>query len=123
MGQYDLQESNTIEHFVGSIDLPDKWNIGLIVGRSGSGKTTFQGVGIGTAFTTQIAQMYADEGKTYISTTSNPAMIFARSNSTKWRTTRIGRASRGSQNGKIQNRNRKGSTSANRITVSFEYNG
>lgn len=83
----------------------------------------FQGVGIGTAFTTQIAQMFADEGRTYISTTSNPAMIFARSNSTNWRTTRIGRMSRGSQKGKIQNRNRKGSTSANRITVSFEYKG
>lgn len=40
MGQYDLRESNVTEHFVGSIDLPNNWNIGLIVGRSGSGKTT-----------------------------------------------------------------------------------
>lgn len=40
MGHYDLQQSNTIEHFVGDIDLPDCWNIGLIVGRSGTGKTT-----------------------------------------------------------------------------------
>lgn len=81
----------------------------------------FQGVGIGTAFTNAVAQMFADEGKTFISTTSNPAMIFARSHSDKWKTTRIGRASRGS--GKMQNRNIKGSTSANRITVSFEYKG
>ena len=40
MGHYDLQQSNTIEHFVGDIDLPGCWNIGLIVGRSGTGKTT-----------------------------------------------------------------------------------
>ena len=81
----------------------------------------FQGIGIGTAFTNAVAQMYADEGKTFISTTSNPAMIFARSHSDKWRTTRIGRASLGSETGKIQNKHKKGSTSTNRITVSFEY--
>ena len=67
----------------------------------------YQGVGIGTTFTNAIAQMFYDEGKTFISTTSNPAMIFARSNSEKWRTTRIGRASIGSNNGRIQNRHKK----------------
>lgn len=81
----------------------------------------FQGVGIGSAFTDTIAQMFADEGKTYISTTSNPAMIFARAHSPNWRTTRIGRAGRGSLDGTIHNKTVKGSTSANRITVSFEY--
>ena len=40
MGSYDMTTNHTQEHFVGSIDLPDKWNIGLIVGRSGTGKTT-----------------------------------------------------------------------------------
>ena len=40
IGTYDLQEQHVTEHFVGNIELPDKWNIGLIVGRSGSGKTT-----------------------------------------------------------------------------------
>ena len=40
MGSYDMSAAHTREHFVGSIDLPDKWNIGLIVGRSGTGKTT-----------------------------------------------------------------------------------
>ena len=82
----------------------------------------FQGVGIGSAFTDTIAQMLADEGKTYISTTSNPAMIYSRAHSPKWRTTRIGRAGRGSVDGRIHNKTVKGSTSANRITVSFEYN-
>ena len=40
MGSYDMTTNHTQEHFVGSIDLPDKWNVGLIVGRSGTGKTT-----------------------------------------------------------------------------------
>lgn len=40
MGQYDMTAAHTEEHFVGDINLPDKWNIGLIVGRSGTGKTT-----------------------------------------------------------------------------------
>lgn len=81
----------------------------------------YQGVGIGSAVTDAIAQMYADEGKTYISTTSNPAMIHARAHSSKWRTTSIGRKSRGSKTGHIQNINKRGSSSAARITVSFEY--
>ena len=40
MGTYDLQSNKAVEHFVGDIDIPDQWNIGLIVGRSGTGKTT-----------------------------------------------------------------------------------
>ncbi len=40
MGTYDLQSNKAVEHFVGDIDLPAEWNVGLIVGRSGTGKTT-----------------------------------------------------------------------------------
>lgn len=40
MGQYDLQTSKFEEHFEGEINFPEEWNVGLIVGRSGSGKTT-----------------------------------------------------------------------------------
>ena len=40
MGTYDLQTENVTEHFEGDIDLPAEWNIGLIVGHSGTGKTT-----------------------------------------------------------------------------------
>lgn len=40
MGTFDLQESQVKEHFVGDIDLPEQWQIGLIVGNSGTGKTT-----------------------------------------------------------------------------------
>lgn len=40
MDTYDMQLSKVVEHFTGDLDLPEKWNIGLIVGRSGTGKTT-----------------------------------------------------------------------------------
>lgn len=40
MGSYDMTQSHTEERFTGEIDLPEQWNIGLIVGRSGTGKTT-----------------------------------------------------------------------------------
>ena len=83
----------------------------------------YQGVGIGTAFTDYIAQHYKDNGKIFISTTSSPSMIHSRVNNTKWITTRIGRSSSGSGSGKIQNKNKKGSTSCNRITMSFKYIG
>lgn len=81
----------------------------------------YQGVGIGRAFTNYVAELLKNEGKIFISTTSNPAMIFARKRDNKWITTRIGRTSSGS--GKIQNKHVKGSTSCARITVSFEYKG
>ena len=40
IGTYDLQSRNVEERFVGDIELPENWNVGLIVGKSGSGKTT-----------------------------------------------------------------------------------
>ena len=40
MGAFDLQTNAVQEHFAGSIDLPDQWSVGLIVGASGTGKTT-----------------------------------------------------------------------------------
>ena len=40
IGTYDLQSSSVVEKFSGNIDLPDDWNVGLIVGKSGTGKTT-----------------------------------------------------------------------------------
>lgn len=40
MGTFDLQENQVTEHFVGNIELPKNWQIGLIVGNSGTGKTT-----------------------------------------------------------------------------------
>lgn len=40
MGTFDLQDNQVQEHFVGNIDIDDDWQIGLIVGNSGTGKTT-----------------------------------------------------------------------------------
>lgn len=40
MGKFDLESNQIKEHFVGNIDIKDNWQIGLIVGKSGSGKTT-----------------------------------------------------------------------------------
>jgi ABC-type lipoprotein export system ATPase subunit/GNAT superfamily N-acetyltransferase len=40
MGRFDIQSKKIEERFIGNIDLPEKWQIGLIVGKSGSGKST-----------------------------------------------------------------------------------
>jgi ABC-type Mn2+/Zn2+ transport system ATPase subunit len=40
IGKYDLQSGCIEECFKGNIELPEKWNIGLIVGNSGTGKST-----------------------------------------------------------------------------------
>lgn len=40
MGKFDLESNQIKEHFEGNIDIKDNWQIGLIVGKSGSGKTT-----------------------------------------------------------------------------------
>ena len=40
MGKFDLQTEHIKEHFKGNIDIPDNWQLGLIVGNSGTGKTT-----------------------------------------------------------------------------------
>ena len=37
---YDIKSEHASEHFVGDITLPEKWNIGVIVGASGTGKST-----------------------------------------------------------------------------------
>jgi ABC-type Mn2+/Zn2+ transport system ATPase subunit/predicted acetyltransferase len=40
MGKFDLENNQIKEHFEGNIDIQDNWKIGLIIGKSGSGKTT-----------------------------------------------------------------------------------
>src|SRR3990167_7775600 len=39
-GSFDIQPENLKETFVGDITIPDQWNIGVIYGRSGTGKST-----------------------------------------------------------------------------------
>ena len=40
IGDYDVKLEHANENFVGEIDIPEQWNIGLIVGASGTGKST-----------------------------------------------------------------------------------
>jgi ABC-type lipoprotein export system ATPase subunit/predicted acetyltransferase len=40
IGKFDLQSEHIVEHFQGNIDINNNWQIGLIVGKSGTGKTT-----------------------------------------------------------------------------------
>lgn len=40
MSDFDVKIEHSNEHFEGKIDLPKEWNIGLIVGGSGTGKST-----------------------------------------------------------------------------------
>ena len=40
MADFDVKSEHAQEHFEGTIQLPNKWNIGVIVGASGTGKTT-----------------------------------------------------------------------------------
>lgn len=40
IGKFDLQSEHIIEHFKGEIEFSKDWQIGLIVGKSGTGKTT-----------------------------------------------------------------------------------
>lgn len=40
MADFDVKIDHTTEHFEGNIEFPENWNIGVIVGSSGTGKTT-----------------------------------------------------------------------------------
>lgn len=40
IGTFDLQTENIKEHFQGNVNIQNDWQIGLIVGNSGTGKTT-----------------------------------------------------------------------------------
>lgn len=40
MADFDVKKEHSTEHFIGQIDLPKDWQIGVIVGGSGTGKST-----------------------------------------------------------------------------------
>ena len=79
----------------------------------------FQGVGLGSILSDFVAQKITDEGKIFLSTTTNPAFINYRAKSPKWIATRKGRA--GAQGKTSGRQNMKNSKS--RVTVSFRYIG
>lgn len=81
----------------------------------------FQGLNIGLILSNYIAEQLKREGKTAITTTSNPARIAQLAKSPLWQCTRKGRAANGS--GSIQNRKDLSSSSCQRITVAFKYIG
>lgn len=83
----------------------------------------FQGLNISMRITKLICEELKSKGKGWITTTSNPARIKGLQKDKDFVCTRIGRTSSGSGNGKIQNKNKKGSTSCNRVTASFEFIG
>lgn len=75
----------------------------------------FQGIGIGSILTDSVAQILMDEGKSYVTTTSNPKLIHARASSPKWQTYRFGRSGKHGITAKT--------AAAGRITASFRYIG
>lgn len=40
MADFDVSKDKVNERFTGTLELPEEWNVGLIVGNSGTGKTT-----------------------------------------------------------------------------------
>jgi ABC-type polar amino acid transport system ATPase subunit/GNAT superfamily N-acetyltransferase len=40
IGKFDLQSEHIVERFTGQIEMDSEWQIGLIIGKSGTGKTT-----------------------------------------------------------------------------------
>ena len=53
IGKFDLQTEHIKEQFKGNIEFTDSWQIGLIVGSSGSGKTTIAKELFENAYVTQ----------------------------------------------------------------------
>lgn len=79
----------------------------------------FQGIGLSRILTNFIGETLLKEGKSLISTSSNPAIIQSRKTDSKWIITRKGRTSKGGKNSIFS----KKSLSVNRITISFKYIG
>ncbi|MGZ8172597.1 MAG: GNAT family N-acetyltransferase [Methylobacter sp.] len=77
----------------------------------------YQGIGIGNTLSEFLGDYYLAQGKRYTSATSHPAMVAHRVKSPKWIMTRKpGRVPVNGKSGQL-------TSSANRITASFEYIG
>lgn len=67
---FDVQPEHSNEHFVGDIEIPEKWNVGVIVGGSGTGKTTIAkelfNDGLVSHFTYSSASVIDDMPKTSV---------------------------------------------------------
>ena len=81
-----------------------------------------QGVGLGSYLSNFVAQRFIDEGKRFVTTMSNMALIVSRQKDARWIVTRSN--GRTPNPGKTKNSvNYSGNNSRNRGTVSFEYVG
>lgn len=107
--------------FTSALPFPHPKKKGYVKGHRTVVLPDYQGVGIGAAMRIEVAEYFKRNGRGYIMTSSNPAQIYANAKSKKWVMTRKGRTSSGS--GKIQNKYKRGSTSCERITCSWEYVG
>jgi len=82
----------------------------------------YQGIGIGVNLLNFIAEhIKIKYEKTLGITSSITNLKYALSKSNEWSLKRLGRVSSGSGSGSIHNKNVKNSTTANRITYTFEY--
>jgi GNAT superfamily N-acetyltransferase len=76
----------------------------------------YQGLGIGHAFSTYIAQMYKDKGFRFIITSSTKSLFKQRQKDKRWAITHHGKVSE--HEGIL-----KGSGASNKLTFSYEYIG
>lgn len=82
----------------------------------------FQGVGIGNAMSDFVAGMFRAKRKPYFSVTANPAMVYHRAKSNRWRMTRP--PSRTAKIGKTSSiKGLAASAATDRFTAGFEYVG
>ena len=96
--------------------LKDTWRISRLVVLP-----DYQGIGLGNRLSEFVADKYKEEGKDVIITTSNPAAIMGFIKSDKWKMMRKDRCSTGGRTSRFQRKDKKYSTSANRITCAFKY--
>jgi GNAT superfamily N-acetyltransferase len=79
----------------------------------------YQGIGVGKRLLTFIAELYTSQTKMpFYILTSNPQII--RCNMKNWKVARVGHASKGKENSRINNEIKE-SLSRKRITVSMQY--
>lgn len=80
----------------------------------------YQGIGIGTKFIKQIAEIYKKDGYNFNLTTTTPSLVHALLKDKKWNLSRYGRSSIGFSKG-LKEKHLENSSSGHRITYSFDY--
>lgn len=83
----------------------------------------YQGIGIGHAFSTAIAEHYKQNGFRFVTTNSTKSLFIQRNRDKRWIVTRKGRMSGLSEAGRVHSKSRANETSINKLTYSYEYIG